>query len=130
MCNTVKKSILSATLKAEAIRIRYLRRKAKNQFRRARQADMPQEEIESTRSLAHRLLGASGCPSQRARCANLALGILRSTPYLKIELSTKTPTWYLYGHLAKEVAAKAGIPYEDVVAWMQVKPKEAGIKPC
>ena len=114
----VQRRILSATLKAETIRIRSLRAEAQLHLIAAR-ISRPEYE-EEQRGLWRQFIDATGCPSYRARTANLALGFLNGKPYKQIEYKTRTKTTELYGVLSGEVASKACVPHDDVVKWMQV----------
>lgn len=114
-----QKEILSATLKAETVRIRHLRGEANRQLAFARKAKTGAHKNDHY-PLVWSLRAAALCPSRRARCANLALGFLRGTPYREIEPFTRTPESVLYGSLAKEIAAKANATPGEIVDWMRV----------
>lgn len=176
--NRTKQAILSATLKAEAERIRYLKGKAQRHLRVARElrierdpdvaAEVVENEAARLRAYADQgganhlplpfeeqvitaenyakmlrshvpisdqmllvmgewinqhmthyaaLRDAAVCPSQRARCANLALGFLRGREYVQIENKTKTHKPKMF-QLAREVAMKAGVRFDDIVKWI------------
>lgn len=133
----IARKILSSALKAEAARIRFLRtesrkhRAAARRLRPHRAAAHTAGDWTLARTLGEResdhvaladgLREASVCPSERARCANLALGFLRGRAYREIEATTRTPSWALAA-LMREVAKKAETPYEVVLAWSLVRP--------
>ncbi len=119
----VTRTILSATLKAEALRIRTLRDTARMHLgcaRRATDNDFKDKHYD----LWSRIESASVCPSERARCANIALGFLRGTPYRAIEFKTRRSTVVTVSSLFREVASKAGAPNEAVHAWMLIPPTQ------
>lgn len=116
----VQREILSATLKAEAVRIRHLRDKARKHRELARKSDDTDHKADHY-GLMFRFQASSDCPSERARCANLALGFLRGTPYLRIEATTRTPKHKLFGYLSREIAKKACVSHDDVTAWLMAK---------
>jgi hypothetical protein len=123
---TITKTLLSATLKAEAVRIRHLRNTRRAALRRGRAELTELRAAGNTpggwtdhHHTAARLRWACVCPSQRARCANLALGHLRGHAYKTVEGSTKTPDDVLFGALAKEIATKAGVPHGEIVSWLR-----------
>ena len=109
---SIQRELLSATLKAEAIRIRYLRNKAGKALDYARRTG-----DEGARERFFELKEAAVCPSERARCANLALGFLKGRPYLGIEAKTRTSKIDLMGRIAAEVAKKAGVDHSSILAW-------------
>jgi len=117
----ITRSILSAKLIAEGALIRSLRRKARRHRALARKLTQAHEHWAEHNNLARRLRGATVCPSERARCANLALGYLKGRPYLSIEHKTHTPACYMVGTIAKEVAKKADVHYQEIVQWIQGK---------
>jgi hypothetical protein len=123
MSDLIKRKILSATLKAETVRIRMLRAEAEKHLRCARSTD------DDVREEGHRILWrdfkeAAVCPSARARAANLTLGFLKGRPYRQIEYKTRMTTKQLLTVVAPEVSRKAGVPYDTIVAWMQVPATE------
>ncbi len=64
-----------------------------------------------------RIYGATGCPAQRARCANLALGFLRGRKYCQVENKTHTPLPEMH-QMSKEISSKADVSYKDIIAWI------------
>lgn len=112
-----QKYLCSATLKAEAERIRFLRNKRKRLLAFARNPKTPDNEADRARGQAHDLKWATVCPSERARCALLALAYLKGMPYRQVEASTRTSKHELYGRLAKEIAKKAEASHDDIVEW-------------
>jgi len=145
MPTLVNRKILSATLKAEAVRIRYLRdcalrhrtiyrESAAEALRLRAEATSSYHELERAKTLEARervhtdlfwrFRRSSECPSERARCANLALGYLRGTPYHRIEASTHS-SYGTMNRIMREVATKAGAPVEDILRWWLYKPAEA-----
>lgn len=132
--------ILRATLKAEALRIRHLRKAARHHRDTARKlrkehfiemndcgtAMKPNQMADAETRELHdhhfdtfwRTRSAADCPSQRARCANLALGFLRGRHYLDIEERTSTPDWVMRGVIAREIAKKAGATETAITEWL------------
>ena len=128
----IQKTILSATLKAEAVRIRHLRARAKKTLARARSLRQSEAgtdtEAQRLTWLSLGLKEAAICPAYRARCANLALGYLKGRAYLQIEAKTRTSPYELYSCISREVAKKAGVPHEDIVTWLRVPAVSASKK--
>jgi hypothetical protein len=126
--HAIKKAILSAALKAEAIRIRHLRNLRRRALALGR-AELAEDYAQGTSPsswswtehhlYADRLRQAAVCPSQRARCSNLALGYLRGHRYQAIEHSTKTPKDVMYGTLGKEIAQRSGASLDEIVDWLK-----------
>ena len=113
------KDLNRSHLRAETARIRFLRLRSRQELSYARRPGLQGDRRALHVARAMRRLRASECPSQRARCANLALGFLNGRSYWQIEKTTRTPRFTLLGDLAREVAKKAGVDHEEIAAWMR-----------
>lgn len=120
--STVQKHILRATLKAETVRIRHLKRQFLHHRTQARAALTPQLSLEHY-DLMWRFRWSAECPAQRARCANLALGYLNGKTYRQIENKTRLPLGLLASKLSAEIATKANVKRELILAWMLAQNK-------
>jgi hypothetical protein len=124
MMDTQDRTALRSHLREQAIqKAREIRdrrkemRRLKVESRRLRVAGEP--EAATALMLDAVSHGHVPCWSERSRCLNLARGFLRGLPYTRIEKTTRTPKWYLYDNLAKEVASNAEVEYDDVVGWFR-----------
>ena len=104
-------------IRDEAAKIRQMRELKRKSLHLARQPYTNDFWREKLRSDAHALHEGTLCPSQRVRCAHLAVAFTQGRVYKDIEATTRSKGYEMY-QIQKEVAKKAGVSYDDIHAWM------------